>query len=97
MLVGLLAGDRKLPWNRKKSWAGTAAFVIVALPVAMWIYWHGSEPHAPHEVALLCVGPSVLVSALVESLPFRGNDNLYVGCSLAATMIAAHGLFVGWS
>src|SRR5262249_6391137 len=95
-IVGLLAGRSELPWNRKKSWAGTAAYVAVALPVATWIYWHGSQPHLPFELAFRCVGPAVFISAVVESLPLCGNDNLSVGLSLAASMTAAQGLLVGW-
>lgn len=96
-LVGLLTGTRKLPWNRKKSWAGTAAFVTAALPLATMIYCRGSLPHVSVGMAILCVGPTVVASALVESLPVGGNDNLYVGASAAATMIAMQGLVAGWS
>jgi dolichol kinase len=94
-LVGLLAGDRKLPWNSRKSWVGTAAYVLFALPVATWIFWLGSAPHVSAEMALLCVGPAVLGSAMVESLPLPGNDNIYVGLSLATILFATNAAFVG--
>jgi phytol kinase len=95
-LAGLLFGDRKLPWNRRKSWAGAMAFVLVGLPLATSIYWFGSTVHPTVAAALLCVGPAVLMAALVESLPFRLNDNVFVGISAAATLIAMQGLVVGW-
>ena len=94
--VGMLAGGAKLPWNRKKSWAGTAAFVLSALPLATFIYWAGSVPHIRFEAAIICVGTAVIVAALAESLPLPYNDNLLVGAAGAATLILMHGVIVGW-
>lgn len=34
-LAGRAFGTRKLPWNPRKSWAGSAAFVLAAAPVAL--------------------------------------------------------------
>ncbi len=96
-LVGRLAGDNKLPWNAHKSWLGTMAFVLAALPLATLIYWSESTPHKPLEAALFCVGPAVLATALVESLPFRCNDNIFVGGTAALSMIAMRGIVLGWS
>ncbi|MGE5194157.1 MAG: hypothetical protein ACM3U2_16800 [Deltaproteobacteria bacterium] len=96
-LVGLLAGSKKLPWNHRKSWAGAMAFVAAALPMAILIYWGISLPRAPFETAALCVIPTVLVAAAVETVPTRINDNVFVGASAAAMIIAMHGLLVGWS
>jgi hypothetical protein len=73
------------------------AFILTALPVAIYIYWGTSLPHVPFGIALMCVIPPVLAAALVESLPTRFNDNIFVGISSAATVIAMHGLLVGWS
>ena len=95
-LFGLLAGKRKLPWNKKKSWFGSAAFILAALPMAMLTYWAGSIPHPSPVQAGLCVGVSVLVADFVESLPLRFNDNGYVGTSAAVTLIVMHALVVGW-
>ncbi len=96
-VVGLLARGTKLPWNRQKSWAGTIAFVLAAMPTALLIYWCAATPHPTFEIAALCVAPAVLASAAVETIPMRCNDNVFVGVSAAATLIAMHGLFVGWS
>jgi dolichol kinase len=95
-LFGLLAGNRKLPWNKQKSWVGSAAFIFVAVPVAMFIYWAGSIPHPSLVQAGLCSGVAVLVAGAVESLPIRLNDNGYVGTAAAVTLIVMHGLVMGW-
>jgi phytol kinase len=95
-VAGLLFGDRKLPWNRHKSWAGAAAFILMGLPLATSIYWFASASHPTVAVALLCVAPAVLIAAIVESLPIRVNDNIFVGVSSAVMMIAMQGFIVGW-
>ena len=96
-LVGLLAGRKKLPWNGRKTWAGTFAFVLAAMPLAVFIYWCGSVPHPSLGLAALCVAPAVLAAAAVETLPTRCNDNAFVGMSAAAMVILMHGLVIGWS
>jgi len=96
-LVGLLFGDRTLPWNHRKSWAGTLAFVLIGLPLAMFIYWTASVPHASLEGALLCVAPTVLMAAAVESLPIRFNDNVFVAISAAVTVLLMQSMIIGWS
>jgi dolichol kinase len=95
-LVGLLAGKRKLPWNADKTWAGTIAFVLAAMPLAVFIYWCGSVPHPSVVLAVFCVAPAVLAAAAVETLPMHCNDNAFVGVSAAAVVILMHGLVVGW-
>src|SRR5262249_39334946 len=69
-LVGMLYGDRKLPWNRRKSWAGAVAFVMIGLPLAMSIYWFAATVHPTVAATLLCVGPPVLGAAIWEALRF---------------------------
>lgn len=95
-LVGLLAQGEKLPWNLKKSWAGSGAFIAAGLPLATWIYWNASVPHVSLSVAVPCVAPAVVASAIVESLPWRVNDNFFVGASAAVVLIAMHVAVVGW-
>lgn len=95
-LFGLLLGKRRLPWNKHKSWVGSTAFILAATPMAMLIYWADSIPHPSLVQAGLCAGVSVLVAALVESLPIRLNDNAFVGTSAAVTLIIMHGLVMGW-
>jgi dolichol kinase len=95
-LVGLLFGERKLPWNQRKSWVGTLAFILIGLPLATSIYWTAAVPHISLEVAVLCVAPTVLMAAAIETLPTHFNDNLFVGVSAAVTVIVMQGLIVGW-
>ncbi len=96
-LAGSLWGASKLPWNKAKSWAGTATFVLAAFPVGTLLYWGGSLTHVSLNDTLLCIGPTVVVSAFFESLPIRVNDNIVVGTCAAATMIGMHALVVGWA
>lgn len=95
-LFGLLFGKTKLPWNPRKTWVGLAAFVIISSPIALFIYWVGALPSVTIAVALGCVGPTVLGAAIVESLPRRLNDNIFVSVSAATIVIAMHGYLVGW-
>ncbi|MGQ0636930.1 MAG: hypothetical protein ACT4QC_20165 [Planctomycetaceae bacterium] len=96
-LAGLASGRQKLPWNRNKSFAGTTAFILAAIPGATMIYWNMSLPAVPWTVALACVVPTVVCAALAESLPGRLNDNFIVGAVAAATLVPLHGALVGWS
>jgi dolichol kinase len=95
-LMGLLTRSQKLPWNDKKSWAGFAAFLVCSIPLATLIYWIESRPGVSLPVALACVAPAAAVAALAESLPMRLNDNLRVGVTAGLTIVATHGMFVGW-
>ncbi len=36
---GHLFGGRRLPWNPKKTWAGTISFILVAAPIATLAYY----------------------------------------------------------
>jgi len=96
-LFGLLWGSTKLPWNKTKTWVGTASFVFVAFPITTLLYWGGSLTHVSINDAVLCIGPTVVVAALVESLLIRLNDNMFVGLSAAITLLGLHTLIVGWA
>src|SRR5438445_447469 len=78
-LAGMLVRGRKLPWNREKSWAGLAAFLLCAIPLATLVYWAEARPGVALSLACACVAPAVLMAALAESLPVRINDNIRVG------------------
>lgn len=95
-LVGLLARGSHLPWNGAKTWMGTSAFVLIGVPAATMIYWLESMPRVSFETALLCVIPTVAVSASMESLPVKFNDNILVGLGAAATLLAMHAVCVGF-
>ena len=95
-LAGLLVGGKRLPWNRTKSWVGLTAFVACSIPLAALAYWAEARPAVPLIVALACVVPAALVAALIESIPTDFNDNIRVGVAAALTILATHGMFVGW-
>jgi len=95
-LAGLLVRGRRLPWNIAKSWAGSAAFVMCAIPLATLVYWAEARPGVTLALASACVAPAALAAALVESLPIRVNDNICVGVVAGLTMLLTQALFVGW-
>ncbi|MBN1826329.1 MAG: DUF92 domain-containing protein [Candidatus Eisenbacteria bacterium] len=93
-LAGRFLPRPALPWNRRKSVAGTAAFLLAALPAgALAAAWIGDLPLS-NAFALLA-GPALL-GALVESLPVRGGDNLTVILSSGALLgVLAPGSVIG--
>lgn len=95
-LAGMLVRGRRLPWNRDKSWAGLAAFMLCSIPLATLAYWAEARPGVALPLACACVAPAVLVAALAESLPVRVNDNIRVGVSAGLTIVTTHAMFVGW-
>lgn len=95
-MAGMLVRGRRLPWNRDKSWAGLAAFVLCAIPLATLAYWVEARPGVALSLACACVAPAALMAALAESLPLRINDNIRVGVTAGLTIVATHGIFVGW-
>lgn len=71
----------KLPWSKRKSWAGSAGFFLAALP-AMALFavlfqkWGFAPSDAPFP--LLSLALAALAGTAIESLPFRDVDNLSV-------------------
>jgi len=89
-VVGQLAGGPRLPWNPKKGWMGTAAFVAFGtLGAAAFAAWTKGLPllgdvrpgRALGVMALLA-----LACALVESLPTTLDDNLTVPLTAAVVL-----------
>jgi dolichol kinase len=102
-LGGLLIGGRKLPWNRDKTVAGLACFVLVGGGLASLVYWgetalnpEANEPIATVTAALFCGGLAALLAGLIESIPSRINDNIRVGVVAAATLAITHDVVIGW-
>jgi dolichol kinase len=93
-LAGRTFGRRKLPWNRDKSWIGSAAFVLAAAPVALFLVgWNlgseGGEALAPWVLPAILAS---LAAAAVESLPLPLDDNLTVAIAAGAALGIAAGL-----
>lgn len=96
-LMGLAWGRRKLPWNRRKSWVGLAAFMIGASMMGSLIYWLEAEPGVSLGLAASVVVPVALMCALIETVPSKANDNLLVGFTASLLMLVTQTLAVGWN
>jgi phytol kinase len=80
-LVGMTVGGPRLPWNRRKSWSGLAAFVLFGtLGAALLMSW--VELLSLRGLASLPVLGTGLLLALVcgavESLPIDLDDNVSI-------------------
>jgi len=89
-LAGLLKGKARLPWNPEKTWVGSLAFLAAATPISTLAYWLLAIPAVPLRDALICCAFATLMSAIVESLPSRINDNIRVGVIASLAIAAAH-------
>ncbi|HEY0784113.1 MAG TPA: hypothetical protein VGE98_16770, partial [Thermoanaerobaculia bacterium] len=80
-VVGLSLGGSKLPWNRRKSWAGSAAYVAFgAVAAAVLLVWTAPAQGRAYEwgFALAIATAAALLAAAIESLPNGLDDNLSV-------------------
>ncbi len=78
-LVGVHFGKAKLPYNKRKSVVGTAAYFVVVLAISL--------PFMPY----LSI-PVALLAAFAESLPIPLDDNFFV--SVVLTFVAKLLLFL---
>jgi dolichol kinase len=105
---GNLIGGRCLPWNPKKTWAGTISFVLTAAPIATLAYfleantaalafWGTGGPlTTPLGMAAVCATTATVTAAVAESWATRLTDNLRVGVAASVAVIAAYYLSAGW-
>jgi uncharacterized protein (TIGR00297 family) len=89
-LAGRAMPIAPLPWNHSKSWGGSLAFVIVAgIAAAGTAMFFGSP-------SLAAVAATVVIAAIVESLPSGLDDNVTGPAAAAASLaILAVQPFVG--
>jgi dolichol kinase len=104
---GKLVGGRRLPWNSKKTWAGTVSFMLVAAPVATLAYFleantaslaywgQGGSAVIPLGIAAICATAATVTAAIAESWETGLTDNLRVGVAASVAVIAAHYLTAG--
>jgi uncharacterized protein (TIGR00297 family) len=87
-LAGIGLGRARLPWNARKSWAGSAAYVLAGGLGAILLFGFVAR-RAPStvEIAVLLFG--ALVGAAVESLPSELDDNLVAPVVAAAAVSLA--------
>lgn len=77
-LIGMTIGRRKLPWNPKKSWAGTLAYAIFGAAAAVVLLQWTAPGRYGWAFALTACVATAAVAALVESLPQGIDDNISV-------------------
>ena len=80
-IFGRRFGRVRLPWNREKSWAGSAGmflggWVFAILIMAVYVSVDIFAP--PLSAYVLVITLIALVGTLVESLPFKDIDNITV-------------------
>jgi len=77
-VVGISLGTAPLPWNPRKSWAGSLAYVIFGTVAATGLLlWTAPGRYEPvFALAICCV--AILFAAAMESLPQGLDDNLGV-------------------
>jgi len=78
-VAGMQLGRTKLPWNPRKSWAGTLAYVIFGTFAAMALLLWTPRDHAyAWGFALAVCFATTLLAAAMESLPQGLDDNIGV-------------------
>jgi uncharacterized protein (TIGR00297 family) len=92
-LAGQRPGRLALPWNREKTVAGTAAFIVCGALAGVTLAWWtspsvsstvGTAPTA----AFILAAPvlAAAVAGLVETLPVRLDDNISIPIAAAAVL-----------
>jgi uncharacterized protein (TIGR00297 family) len=91
-LVGHRYGRSRWSWNRGKSVAGSAAFLIAGGLAGSFLCWWCRPVVIPPPFLWFSIGAplvAALVAAAVETVPIRLDDNLSVTLSAAAMLWAA--------
>jgi uncharacterized protein (TIGR00297 family) len=88
-LLGQALGGPRLPWNPRKGWAGSVAFVVfgtigASLLTAWTLRLPPGSMFSPRILGLML--PLALFCALVESLPTTLDDNLTVPLAAALAL-----------
>ena len=74
-MVGKAVQGPRLPWNRAKSWAGTAGFLVGGMAGTWLCMLVSGMEEATWEAPALY---AIFASAIAESLPLGEFDNLAV-------------------
>lgn len=77
-VAGMALGRRKLPWNPRKSWVGTFAYVLFGTTAAAILLQWTAPGRYSWEFAVAVAFGAALVAALLESLPQGLDDNIGV-------------------
>jgi uncharacterized protein (TIGR00297 family) len=91
--MATVAGHRirspRLPWNRDKSVAGSAAFILFGSAAASFLCWWCRSTVVPPAYPWFPVWMPVvatIAAAAVETVPIRLNDNVSVPAAAAAVL-----------
>jgi uncharacterized protein (TIGR00297 family) len=91
-LAGTFLGGPKLPWNRSKSWAGFAGFVVAggsaAAVLQVWVAGGHPETPAPGLPLWILAFGVALAGAFIESIPSGIDDNITVPILSAGALYA---------
>ena len=85
-LVGTRVASSPLPWNRRKSLAGSLAVLVGGFLLALFVLWIYTSTGMFAGSITGYLTPLVIISLvgmLVESLPFRDIDNITVTVAAA--------------
>lgn len=86
-ILGRRFGSVKIPWNKRKSWIGSAGMLIggwslavamVSINIALGVF------QGPITIYLLAITIISIAVALVESLPLRDLDNITITLTAVA-------------
>lgn len=77
-IAGMTLGRTKLPWNPRKSWAGTIAYAFFGtMAAAALLVWTAPGQYSWLFAFAVCAAAAI-VAALLESLPQGLDDNIGV-------------------
>ena len=88
-IVGRAVGGRPIPWNREKTWAGTAAFVAFGSLAGVALAWWCRDAVSPAPPTWYWVAAPIaaaLCAAAAESIPVRLDDNVSIPVAAAAIL-----------
>ena len=98
-VAGMALGRRKLPWNPRKSWVGTIAYVLFGTAAAAILLQWTAPGRYSWEFAVVVAFGAALVAALLESLPQGLDDNIgvpLVSALFLCGLVLTHGRWGGW-
>ena len=98
-VAGMALGRRKLPWNPRKSWVGTIAYVIFGTAAAAILLQWTAPGRYSWEFAIAAAFGAALVAALLESLPQGLDDNIgvpLVSALFLFGLVLTHGRWGGY-
>jgi len=88
-LAGRAIGGPRWPWNREKTFAGSATFVLIGAIGGVFLAWWCRDAVQPAPTwTFMIAAPLVaaLVASAVETIPIRLDDNVSVAISAGATL-----------